>query len=499
MENIFTSVCDKLKESASIQDVIVILFQIFSSENENQHLTQYKHWLKQGEDAEQVRLNLDHTVQLMCGDEEDFQIYLRQLLEIYNCHATDIYPLIAETLYCFDNEHLDPPISRSMRCKSKISRGPLNTADCQRTEKAYLYTAMKKQLQQPFLKSHALRRGRNLASPHPSGILSQLQNYIIVKADQLAGMIPHVWAYYPAEKDHEALQRHKLKIAVVPFANQMWFDFPLTDNAEEFDIVYTPEMEEKLKEGYVQSLRCADDHGADIVVFPEMALGSSVFRDIQSHLKKNGHLYRYVKLIFAGTRWKGQTNTAYILTKFGNELLSQKKREPFEYYDKAKKKMLREHLKDHDNRLYFLDIDGLGRISYSVCRDCLDPQEALIRGGFMQSKFFFASCYTGSIDPFLPTAKSLIANYAAIVLVCNTCAPVKTKQGLKYLPEIGFMAVPTIVNKRLEGGIEAYRSANSGCSASNCGICNCLDIYTLRLTEGNSSQFLLDYEKKILH
>lgn len=493
MEDIFTHVRAKLKASVSIPDVIVILFQIFSSEKEQEHLSQYNHWLEQGKNTEQICLDLDHVVQLMCRDEEDLQAYLEELLHIYKSNAADIYPLIAETLFCFDNEHANPQISRSMRCKTKISRGPLNTADCQGAERAYLYAGVKRQFQQPLTKSYSLRRGRNILSPHPSGL--RLKNYIVVKSDQLNGMIPRVWAYYPNENDHKALQGRKLKIAVIPFANQMWFNFPLTSGGREFDIVYTPELEEKIKAGYVQSIRCADAQGADIVLFPEMALGSSALQAVKDHLMNNGHLYQHIKLIFAGTKWKERENTAHILTQFGDELLSQKKREPFEYYDKGKKKMLREHLKDHDNQLYFLDIDGLGRISYSVCRDFLDPQEALIRGGLMQSNFFFASCYTGSIDSFLTSAQTLITNYAAIVLVCNSCAPVKAKQGGEDLPDIGFIAVPTAANKRLGDKTEIYDPVTPDCMAYDCGLCHCLYIYTLCLTEGNSPRFLLDHEK----
>lgn len=498
MENIFISICAKLKETASIQDVIVVLFQIFSSEKEKKHLDQYSSWLNQGKGTEQVRLDLNHTVQLMCSDEDGFQTYLVELLKIYKDNAADIYPLIAETLFCFDNEHSEPLISHSMRGKNRISHGPLNTTDCQNAERAYLYTRVNGQFQQLFTQGHKLRRGRNLLSPHPSGLLKQLKNYIIVKSEQLDGMIPYVWAYYPTENGYEALQRCKLKIAVVPFANQMWFDFPLTSSGKEFDIVYTPESEEKIKEGYVKSLSFADDQEADIVVFSEMALGSSALHSIKDHLKKNGHLYKHIKLIFAGSKWQEQENTAYVLTKFGSELLAQKKREPFEYYDKGKKKMLREHLKDHENQLFFLDIDGLGRISYSICRDFLDPQEALIRGGFMESNFFFASCYTGSIDSFFTSAQSLIRNYAAIVLVCNACAPIRTKRNHKELPEIGFMAVPTVADKRLGDQIEAYRFVTSNCATYDCGLCNCLDIYTICLTEDDSPHFLLEHEKRSL-
>lgn len=233
----------------------------------------------------------------------------------------------------------------------------------------------------------------------------------------------------------------------------------------------------------------AEDQEADLVIFPEMVYSSRVKEQIQDHLRRTSLSRNHVKLIFSGTEWADGTNTAYILNASGRPLLSQEKREPVDFYDKKAGKTYRENLKDHSGQFSFLDVVGLGRIAYSVCRDFIDPAAQLTIGGFLESGFVAASCYTPELGPFQTEAESLVKRYGAISLVCNACASLHDRERLSQAAIVGFLSVPACSEKKeLSCNTTAYQPLNPNCIEHKCGLCSCIYVYTLIHSSDGSGQ-----------
>ena len=493
MEHLNTCTLKKLEKATSIYDVITILFQSLTTKSEQKNIALYNKWLLNPEKAEK----LAQIVQMMSGHPaDDFEAGLSMLIQLYKENQAVAIPLMVETLLCFDNEL--SALSGNRQHK-QLNHGPLNSAQCQNQEEAYLYIAARNTLQDDFLTVNKLRRGGKRMTPHPSGLQNKLQNYTVIPQNKLGGLIPQISAYYLNETAQRHLQEAPLRIAVFPFRNRMWFDWPHTESDREFDIVFPPEQDDIIVQAYIQALKLAEQQRSHIVIFPEMAYSPKAKEQIRMYLRSNALKTKHIKLIFAGTEWADGVNTAYILSASGRSLLSQKKREPVDFYDTTAKLSRRERLEDHSGNLCFLDVVGLGRIAYAVCRDFIDTEEQLIRGGYMNSGFIAASCYTPELGPFQTTAEGLAKQYGIVSLVCNACASLHDRSRLQQKAIVGFLAIPTCNEKKeLLCDTITYCPLDAECTESSCELCSCAYFYTLNHPSDGSGLFQIELDSRKL-
>lgn len=491
MENFISQVTANLTQASSIYDVITILFRSVTTKNEQKNIHLHSKWLK----TRQHGMELSQIVQLMsCHPEEDFHSGLRELIHFYEEWSEDAIPLMIEALFCFDNElsELPPPQRRT----DLVNHGPMTSPLCQDLMDAYLYLLPCEAMQHSFFAAYGLRRGGKLLTSHPSGLQKKLKNYTVISRGRLGTLSPQMWAYYPREVIQDKLRNGPLRIAVFSFGNRPWFRALTTPDGDGLDVQYTPAQDATIIEAYKRAVALAEKHEADIVVFPELALGASARSAVQDHLRKTSLTRRHIKLIFAGTEWVNGKNTAYIFSTGGMPLLTQQKREPFDQYDKETGITRRENLADHDNLLLFLDVAGLGRISYTICKDFLDMEEALIRADLFSTSLLIASCYTGELGPFVNVADGLAKLYGTISLVANSCAAIRQKESLEGHPAVGLLAVPTCSKKKQLGCFSIpYATCDELCALDNCGLCSCMELYTLHYPQQLSKHFNISHKK----
>lgn len=489
VESMVAHTLKKLERAASIYDVMTILFQALTVKNEQENIAQHNRWLAKPRKA----ANVAQIVQMMSGHPaDDFESGLNMLIQLYKSEQAIAIPLMMETLFDFDNEL---SVLSGERQRKLLNHGPLNSFSCQEQEEAYLYIAARNTLQDDFFTVNKLRRGGKRTVPHPSGLQNKLKNYTVIPKNKLGGLVPQISAYYLSEAAQKHLREEPLRIAVFPFKNRIWFAWPHTDSDREFDIVYSPEQDDVVAQAYIQALRLAEQQGADIVIFPEMAYSPGAKARIQAYLRENALKTEHIKLIFAGTEWVDGENIAHILSVSGRPLLSQRKREPVDFYDKAARLSRREHLKDHSGNLFFLDVVGLGRIAYTVCRDFIDAEEQLIRGGHLNSGFIAASCYTPELGPFQAAAEGLAKQYGIVSLVCNACASLQDRDRLRKENVVGFLTIPACNEKKeLQYTTITYQPLDEACTADVCEFCSCLYFYTLAHPADGSGQLQIMLE-----
>lgn len=476
-----------LEHASSVYDVMTILFWYLTSGQEKKNLQAYRRWLS----TRQGAANLSKIVQQMLSSpNEDFQPSLYALIDLYKKEPAHQTALMVDTLFCFDNDLSERHLSR--QSSQLLNAGPMNSEWCHQLTKARLYFLLRGGLQERFLAHYGLRRGGKLTMAHPGGLRSQLTHFTVLRDDELGGLSPEISAYCVNDTVREALENGPLKIAVFSFGNRPWFSLPPSEGPSELCVAYTPEQDEAIVQTYVHALKLAEQYGADLAAFPELALGAAAREKLRNRLQAMALQMRHLKLIFAGSEWVNGVNAAYILTASGKLLLSQKKREPFE----VKKTHQWEALVDHENQLLFLDVAGLGRISYVICRDFLDMAERLVRADLLGSGLWIASCYTPEIKPFLAAARELAALYGAVTLVCNACSAAAQKTPLDTFPCLGCLAVPAC-NERKEVGctLEPCTVRGVSCGEAACALGDCMDLYTLFYAPEEAERLKIDHIK----
>lgn len=477
----------RLDTSISFYDVMTVLFQTVTADRWRENQREYDKWVKERPLARDLA-KIVRTMAVPPGSR--FQAGLKSLKAFLEEHAEISVPLMIETVYIFDRELscLPQPRQRTHR----VERGPMNSSACQEADGACLYLTPPEIWQQSFLTAHKLRQ-RNLGSVAPSGLSNRLQNCRIIPKEQLGGLIPRICIHYPKTGFEEVLKSGQLRIAVFPFAGREWFTRLPAETGLTIDIHYNEEQNQKLFDAYCRALWAADQCEADIVIFPEMALGSGVREKLVELLRQQpkDERLRHVQLIFAGTEWLDGENTAYIFTAEGRLLLTQKKREYYDFYNKELKDYQRENLSGDERELWFLDVPGLGRVSYVICRDILDVHEQMDRGALLLSGMFMVSCYTQKLDEFRCRVEDLVKSRAAIVTLCNACAPVEADGG-----PVGFLSVPVCDSgKRLECRETIYTAAGANCKGGDCVFCSCMDLYTIGISPERSEEIAVQHKK----
>lgn len=308
---------------------------------------------------------------------------------------------------------------------------------------------------QKKLNNGKIRSGRQTVEYDVNSLNMDFKNFEVIKSSQLLDFQPLVKQY-----NHKYVFNNELKIAFSPLSFKKWFEVQDDHVSKEFKIHYRPADIHKQNEKIINILIECERLKVDIAVFPELAISPKTEAEIKDFIINSN--FKSLKLCFLGSIWYNNVNEAVLINNQGSILLKEQKKIPYKYYDKKEGCCYTEAIRK-DEKIYFLDIEGIGRIAYLICADYNDDNLNAVCSK-MHTNFIFVSAFTDNTDLMLKTAISHAERKAISTLLCNSCAALSDKdENCIYLT-----TVPDINNKKLAADI--FRN-KLPCTDKNCDLC----------------------------
>lgn len=383
-----------------------------------------------------------------------FNDFKKSCEEIFFNNNEYIDILCYETLAIFDTMYLDY-VQKNFSTKIKFIQGPLNSKF---KDKVFFYNKPPKRYNEELFLKNKIRHGRQTFSFNSDSLSEDYKNFEIIKCNSINDYTLNVIAY------NEEFDGKSLKIGINPLnvKNYVNIDFEKSDYTVR--IKYINDMKQNALKKIKQCLYDMEEKGANIVVFPELAL----YPDFLNALKKFliNYDFKNLKLIFTGSQYIDEENIAYILSSKGTLLGTHYKQIAYDIY--------------HENENYseilklsktidFLDIKGLGRIGYKICKDVLSEEINIIYDSIMHSNIDFLSSYSEKTKMMLKGAKSSTEKFGKNIIMCNACSAIDKKNDIEE-NLLGFITFPDIKFKNIECGVYKH-SKNKFCN-NKCETCN---------------------------
>ena len=301
------------------------------------------------------------------------------------------------------------------------------------------------------------------------GIWSEIKNYKIIKHPDNYDISIDRFNVKWIKNDLE--ENKNLKIAMVPFSQRGVF-------SEDSEGVkrYNPygEKEENVYLSCISILEDLEKINVDIVIFPELVMTKTIVDRIQEWIMDKHQSKPKIKLIFLGSYYDNNINRCVLLAGDGSLLLSNDKRNAYEYENKSGKKH-REQLGDFSKTISLIDIPGLGRVFYNICKDAIVTTEVMEIVGNYRYNFNVTSADTKGIENFIEIAESIGMLYGVFSAVSNLCSARKRKS--EFL-EIGFIGVPVLKKNHIKGKSVTYK-CDAPCAEDD--FCACAHIFDIDL------------------
>lgn len=472
----FESLKALLPASSDFFDFLTVLFYFIrtSPAGEYQYLSEYNKWFCSSQKTQkEIRLLFEHYFKL-----NDFSTSLSGWLEICKLHTCDLFSICIQTLICCD-VFLNDWLKHQPTSGSYVEVGPLNTPNTQSL--GYLFLTPPDGLQSDFILRNHLHSGRNLFAQHPEGLQSKLKNILFIGHKSDLAALPRCIRYDCVWPD-SSLQ--KVSIATVPVSKYPWFQVLKNLEKGTFRIEYDSTMQDQLVNACLNILKRIESSGANIVIFPELALAPDALRKLRMYLARSFSTSSNIKLIFTGSNWDitQRKNIAYILSSQGRILSKIEKKSPFVLKENGGIDSFSEDLSGATPEILFVDIPRLGRILYSICKDSLAEERIQLAFSEMRSTLNIVSAYSSKIPEFLSNADSLATHYATISVHCNACASIPYA-GDKALREqsYGFVSVPCVNNEYEDKQLMCHhysRETLEPCISCE-SHCHCFDLYQI--------------------
>lgn len=291
-----------------------------------------------------------------------------------------------------------------------------------------------------------------------AGIWEYIKNYIIAGHEKYNICIKE----YKSDILKELVEKRKLKLGIVPYGRKMWYD--IEQEGKGIVIADKEDSRKQMNERYIELIRQADAYKADILIFPEMAMNSRTLSYVKKYLAgaSLGGEIQHLKLIFLGSLWQDYKNKCYLLSSSGSVLLENDKKNSYE------KDGYIELLKEISEDINLIDIKGLGRIWYMICKDGLLHKDVVVMYECFDIQMSFISAYSPGVDEFVTNAEDIAKKYYASCVMANSCLARKTNE---KDDTTGFLSLPAVQETRKNARcyIESY-----GCkynhSCDNCCI-----------------------------
>lgn len=308
-------------------------------------------------------------------------------------------------------------------------------------------------------KRGGLRKTRDIDT---NGINKTLSNYIIVERTDLKQYNVNIHMLQDGDLfAKQVLGKKHLDIIVFPFDDRNIEDIMDIEINEKTFCLRGHKQESELSRRYMQLIERAVNSNADIVVFPEMYLSQNMIDNV---IKKLRHMRtERSMIIIMGTLWENESNICFICDHRGKLIIKQHKQSPFDFKGKH------EDLKNKEEILHFMDIDGIGRFAFGVCKD-IDNDRILDIMKVVASNIYIFPAFSSSLNV-KRTADGIATGYNGITIFANACAALCDEDShrvdLKEIKNVGFITIPC--KYKNDSGVKDYyysyeRNCN-GCDA----------------------------------
>lgn len=435
----------------NIFDVLVLLYSYIDGRNKKKYRSEYfkflprhsKYWKKlellNNEFLEEMisfTTFLDRFWELITQD--NVRYYAFKMLFSYEHYISEGYKI------------LRPEICRSLHQKMSLL-GPVNTI-----QEKYLFYLMPRQ---HFFRDYNNSRPKGsrirfLDQSEFFRIDERIKSYKIIDKNRLDDRV-EVIGY---SQTKYALPQ-KLEIAIVPMSPCKWFeeihrskkeeihsfDSEMEKNSDVIDIVIAENEEniDIINNAYTRILERCIEENVQIVVFPEFARNRNTLSVVKNFLSQRmGIGENSLELVFLGSFSNNARNEAILLNGSGTELLKVSKK--FAYKKRKDGVLYREQLIDVNEEITLIDISGMGRIQYSICKDGLNAAVQNTLWSAFEISFSAISAFSESLSHFKELGSSFSTQYGGIQIVANSCAGrmSKVKAGDERRLELGNVIIP---------------------------------------------------------
>lgn len=361
---------------------------------------------------------------------------------------------IEEKIFCYITLLEIDKIINELKSSKKIleKRGPFGL----KGEYAFYFKKPTNYFFSSLFEQQKIRRARQTVECAVISLNQDFKFFEVVKNTRLHDYHPIVFQYNKSN-----LLSHEFRIGLIPFNAQTWFKVLLDHESKVFTITYDQEDAETHNDNIKALLKACDDRNVDVAILPEIVMNSTSKDEIKALLKNSN--FKNLKLCFSGSVWHNNTNESFLISGQGTELLSHKKKIPYIMYNKQFSQQYTEFItRTHD--IYFLDIEGVGRIVYLICADINDNELNTIYS-VMHADFVFVSAFTTSMKMMLDTAEHNAKARGVTTVLCNSCAA----QEVKNPPvEIGYVVCPQAKDSKITAQIFSFKNCESCFKCISC-------------------------------
>lgn len=269
----------------------------------------------------------------------------------------------------------------------------------------------------------------------------RIDNYLkhfMVMEDRVLYEITDKHIFLPDHFFEQFEKSNHLHVAASPITAKANFDIARyeNDNFKVFSINYDESKMQQDNNLVWGKIMEAGQNGAEIVVFPEM-LGNRTMKEyIQCRLSglSEKDRWKIPAMIVLPSVYENEQNTSTVLDRFGNELATQYKQNPF-----VMKTESGEYMEDiiGCNTINIFHYEGIGRFAILICKDFLTTRymERIMRG-FMLTLIIVPSYSTGAYD--FKTSFDLCAHDYCNVVWINSCAAMIPGKEMNFV-DIGYI------------------------------------------------------------
>lgn len=283
-------------------------------------------------------------------------------------------------------------------------------------------------------------------------------------------------------------------MAVFPLDRKKWFcvQRDMTENGPGyFHISDDIEKTDRINQKYKDMIDRIYQEDIDIAVLPELAMNRKTETEIKRYLAEKAVLQPggTLKLLFMGSLWDNGKNECILFSGNGSVLLRNQKRSPFSFWSEGRE--YRENLKERSQKYELLDVDGLGRILYVICKDDLDDLPQISFWNEYKVSMEIISAFSPSVSYFVRQMKRFAEDYLGVSLLANSCEPRSNQEEIN----VGSLVIPAMRKEppMQTEGVEIPYHSGQDCIKS-CQFCRCMHIFELNMNQ----LFELEDKKHIL-
>ncbi|MBQ3611891.1 MAG: hypothetical protein IJA01_06450 [Firmicutes bacterium] len=483
MRGLSTKYLDLLRRTYTIYDFIAVIYCLIDR-TDNRSVRKWEVWHIQPENVfivNEIESMLRLEIESACQNHSDF---IESYLTFINDKQEQLTNILIETIILCDKltaefEKKDSP----GYCSDK---GTLNknggTTGC------YIYNIPPKGYDGKIIKANKKRRGGNFAIINKYNIDRKLEHLIILDKEILSGYEINVKQYTPVHSSIDG----SYSIGIISIFNNPWFEMIKNNEEKSFHIIYKDECNEANKI-IIDCIKSAVEENVDFIVLPEIIMNETTQKAVRKYLIKSYSDAGNLKLVFMGSLWKNGENTGVVLSAAGRVLFETKKINPYTYYDKEEQKEYIEDLNKMDKKVNMVDIEGVGRITYSICRDGLIRDAISIKAGYLMSNMEVISAYSQKTDEFNEMANSSARGFYMSNIFCNSCAAIECNNGKHSLS--GFVSVPYINEKEICNDCK-YSYKEDVCYENKALCKGCVSVFKIKVDTKGKGMTVDSYRKR---